>query len=72
MNILNYCNKMTDPRRRVGGAANQQATAVEVPVLAYSAGKGEMEGMNVGREPNSQLMDAYNIQMRDNPPSKLS
>ena len=63
---------MTDPRRRVGGAANPHATAVEVPVLAYSAGKGDMEGMNVRREPNSQLMDAYNIQMRDNPPSKLS
>ena len=63
---------MTDTRRKVGGAAIPQATAVEVPVLAYSAGKGDLEGMNVGHEPNSQLMDAYNIQMRDNPPSKLS
>ena len=63
---------MTDPRRKVGGAAIPQATAVEVPVLAYSAGKGDMEGMNVGREPDSQMMGAYNIQMRDNPPSKLS
>ena len=52
---------MTDPRRKVGGAAIPQATAVEVPVLAYSAGKGDLEGMNVGHEPNSQLMDAYNI-----------
>ena len=60
---------MTDPRRKVGGT---QATAVEVPILAYSAGKGNIEGMNMGREPNSQLLDTYNIQMRDNPPSKLS
>ena len=60
---------MTDPRRKVGGT---QATADEVPILAYSAGKGNIEGMNMGREPNSQLLDTYNIQMRDNQPSKLS
>lgn len=29
---------MTDPRRKVGGAAIPQATNVEVPVLAYNAG----------------------------------
>lgn len=63
---------MTDPRRKVGGAAIPQATAVEVPILAYSAGKGDMEGVNLRREPNSQLIDTYNIQVRDNPPSKLS